>query len=41
MREGAQALTAAADAEVDRAIAFGRASEPITPAQAAELVYAS
>jgi acetoin:2,6-dichlorophenolindophenol oxidoreductase subunit alpha len=39
--EGAQALTAAADAEVDRAIAFGRASEPITPAQAAELVYAS
>jgi pyruvate dehydrogenase E1 component alpha subunit len=38
--EGAQALTAAADAEVDRAIEFGRASEPLTPAQAAELVYA-
>ena len=38
--EDAQALTAAADAEVDRAIAFGRASEPLTPAEAAELVYA-
>jgi pyruvate dehydrogenase E1 component alpha subunit len=39
--ERAQALTAAADAEVDRAIEFGRASEPLTPGQAAELVYAS
>jgi acetoin:2,6-dichlorophenolindophenol oxidoreductase subunit alpha len=37
---GAQALTGAADAEVDRAIEFGRASEPLTPPQAAELVYA-
>ena len=39
--ERAQALTGAADAEVDRAIEFGRASEPLTPAQAAELVYAT
>jgi pyruvate dehydrogenase E1 component alpha subunit len=39
--ERAQALTAAADAEVDRAIEFGRASEPLTPGQAAALVYAS
>jgi pyruvate dehydrogenase E1 component alpha subunit len=39
--ERAQALTAAADAEVDRAIEFGRASEPLTPAEAAEFVYAS
>ena len=38
--ERAQAVTAEADAEVDRAIAFGRASDPVTPAQAAELVYA-
>ncbi len=38
--ERAQAITAEADAEVDRAIAFGRASDPITPAQAADLVYA-
>jgi acetoin:2,6-dichlorophenolindophenol oxidoreductase subunit alpha len=38
--EGAQALTADSDAEVDRAIEFGRASEPLTPTQAAELVYA-
>lgn len=37
----AQALTAEADAEVDRAVEFGRSSEPITAAQAAELVYAS
>ncbi len=37
----AQALTAEADAEVDRAVEFGRSSEPITPAQAAGLVYAS
>ena len=36
----ARALTAEADAEVERAIEFGRASEPLTPAQAAELVYA-
>jgi pyruvate dehydrogenase E1 component alpha subunit len=35
----AQALTADADAEVERAIEFGRSSEPLTPAQAAELVY--
>jgi pyruvate dehydrogenase E1 component alpha subunit len=39
--ERAGALTAAADEEVDRAIAFGRASDPLTPAQAAELVYAA
>ncbi|MGZ4292720.1 MAG: thiamine pyrophosphate-dependent dehydrogenase E1 component subunit alpha [Solirubrobacteraceae bacterium] len=39
--DSAQALTAAADAEVDRAIEFGRASDPLTPVQAAELVYAS
>jgi TPP-dependent pyruvate/acetoin dehydrogenase alpha subunit len=39
--ERAQGLTAAADEEVDRAVAFGRASDPITPAQAAELVYSS
>jgi pyruvate dehydrogenase E1 component alpha subunit len=39
--ERAQALTAAADAEVERAIEFGRASEPVTPAEAAEFVYAS
>ncbi|HEY2320943.1 MAG TPA: thiamine pyrophosphate-dependent dehydrogenase E1 component subunit alpha [Solirubrobacteraceae bacterium] len=39
--ERAQALTADADAEVDRAIEFGRASEPLTPGQAAALVYAS
>jgi pyruvate dehydrogenase E1 component alpha subunit len=38
--ESAQNLTAAADAEIDRAIEFGRASEPLTPARAAELVYA-
>ena len=38
--ESAQELTAAADAEVDRAIAFGRASEPLTPAEASQLVYA-
>jgi acetoin:2,6-dichlorophenolindophenol oxidoreductase subunit alpha len=37
----ARALTAAADAEVDRAIEFGRASEPVTPAQAAAMVYAA
>jgi acetoin:2,6-dichlorophenolindophenol oxidoreductase subunit alpha len=39
--EGAQTLTSAADAEIDRAIEFGRTSEPIAPAQAAELVYAA
>ena len=38
--EAAQALTAAADAEVDRAIEFGRSSEPLTPAGPAQLVYA-
>ncbi|HEX4010736.1 MAG TPA: thiamine pyrophosphate-dependent dehydrogenase E1 component subunit alpha [Solirubrobacteraceae bacterium] len=36
----AQAVAAAADAEVEQAIAFGRASPPLEPAQAAELVYA-
>jgi acetoin:2,6-dichlorophenolindophenol oxidoreductase subunit alpha len=39
--DGARGLTAAADAEVDAAIEFGRASEPLTPAQAAEMVYAA
>lgn len=38
--ERAQAITAQADADVDQAIDFGRASEPLTPEQAAELVYA-
>jgi pyruvate dehydrogenase E1 component alpha subunit len=38
--DGAQGLTAAADAEVDAAIEFGRASEPLTLAQATEMVYA-
>jgi acetoin:2,6-dichlorophenolindophenol oxidoreductase subunit alpha len=38
--EQAAAITAEADAEVQRAIAFGRASDPLTPAAAAELVYA-
>ncbi|HEY5427712.1 MAG TPA: thiamine pyrophosphate-dependent dehydrogenase E1 component subunit alpha [Solirubrobacteraceae bacterium] len=37
----ARAITAEADAEVQRAVAFGRASDPLTPAAAAELVYAS
>ena len=37
----AQALTAEADAEVDRAVEFGQSSDPLTPAQAAALVYAS
>ena len=36
----AQAIAADADAEVQRAIAFGRDSPPIEPAQAAALVYA-
>jgi TPP-dependent pyruvate/acetoin dehydrogenase alpha subunit len=36
----AQAVAAAADAEVEQAIAFGRASPPLEPAQAVELVYA-
>jgi acetoin:2,6-dichlorophenolindophenol oxidoreductase subunit alpha len=36
----AQAVAADADAEVEQAIAFGRASPPLEPAQAAELVYA-
>jgi acetoin:2,6-dichlorophenolindophenol oxidoreductase subunit alpha len=39
--ERAQALTAEADAEVDRAIEFGRSSAPVTPAEAADLVYAT
>jgi len=39
--EQARAITAEADAEVQRAVAFGRASDPLTPAAAAELVYAS
>jgi pyruvate dehydrogenase E1 component alpha subunit len=38
--EGAGALTAAADAEVDHAIEFGRASQPLSPAEAVDLVYA-
>jgi pyruvate dehydrogenase E1 component alpha subunit len=38
--KSAQELTAAADAEVDHAIAFGRASEPLAPAEASQLVYA-
>jgi pyruvate dehydrogenase E1 component alpha subunit len=38
--EGARGLTAEADAEVDAAVRFGRGSEPLTPEQAAELVYA-
>ena len=38
--EAARALTAEADAEVDRAVRFGRDSSPISPEQAAELVYA-
>jgi acetoin:2,6-dichlorophenolindophenol oxidoreductase subunit alpha len=38
--ERAQAIAADADAEVERAITFGRSSPPIEPAQAAELVYA-
>src|SRR6201999_4354551 len=37
----ARKLTAAADAEVDEAVRFGRDSAPLTPEQAAELVYAS
>ncbi|HZE04991.1 MAG TPA: thiamine pyrophosphate-dependent dehydrogenase E1 component subunit alpha [Solirubrobacteraceae bacterium] len=36
----AQALTAEADAEVQRAIEFGRSSDPLSSAEAAELVYA-
>lgn len=36
----AQAITAQAHAEVDAAIEFGRASEPLTPEQAAAVVYA-
>jgi acetoin:2,6-dichlorophenolindophenol oxidoreductase subunit alpha len=36
----ARAIAAEADAEVQRAIAFGRSSPPIQPEQAAELVYA-
>jgi pyruvate dehydrogenase E1 component alpha subunit len=39
--EAARALTAEADAEVDRAVRFGRDSSPISPEQAAELVYAT
>jgi acetoin:2,6-dichlorophenolindophenol oxidoreductase subunit alpha len=38
--ERARQFTAAADQEVDRAIEFGRASQPLTPEQARELVYA-
>ncbi len=34
-------LTADADAEVDKAVRFGRDSPPLTPEQAAELVYAA
>ena len=37
----ARALTAEAEAEVDQAARFGRDSVPLTPEQAAELVYAS
>jgi pyruvate dehydrogenase E1 component alpha subunit len=39
--EAARGLTAEADAEVDRAVHFGRESSPLTPEQAAELVYAT
>ena len=39
--EAARGLTAEADAEVDRAVHFGRDSPPLTPEQAAELVYAT
>jgi TPP-dependent pyruvate/acetoin dehydrogenase alpha subunit len=38
--DGAQDLFKRADAEVDEAVAFGRASPPLTPAAAAGLVYA-
>ena len=38
--DAARGLTAEADAEVDAAVRFARASEPLTPEQAAELVYA-
>jgi acetoin:2,6-dichlorophenolindophenol oxidoreductase subunit alpha len=39
--EAARTLTAEADAEVDRAVRFGRDSPPLTAEQAGELVYAS
>jgi acetoin:2,6-dichlorophenolindophenol oxidoreductase subunit alpha len=39
--DAARALTTEADAEVDRAVRFGRDSEPLTAEQAAELVYAT
>jgi pyruvate dehydrogenase E1 component alpha subunit len=39
--DAARALTAEADAEVDRAVRFGRDSAPLTPEQAADLVYAT
>jgi acetoin:2,6-dichlorophenolindophenol oxidoreductase subunit alpha len=39
--EAARTLTAEADAEVDRAVRFGRDSPPLTAGQAGELVYAS
>jgi pyruvate dehydrogenase E1 component alpha subunit len=38
--EAARRLTAEADAEVDRAVRFGRDSPPLSAEQAAELVYA-
>ncbi|MFL5862593.1 MAG: thiamine pyrophosphate-dependent dehydrogenase E1 component subunit alpha [Solirubrobacteraceae bacterium] len=40
-QETARSLTAEADAEVDAAVRFGRDSSPLTPEQAADLVYAS
>jgi TPP-dependent pyruvate/acetoin dehydrogenase alpha subunit len=39
--DGARALITEADAEVDRAVRFGRDSEPLTTEQASELVYAT
>jgi TPP-dependent pyruvate/acetoin dehydrogenase alpha subunit len=39
--EGARQLTAAADAEVDEAVRFGRDSSPLSAAEAGELVYAT
>jgi acetoin:2,6-dichlorophenolindophenol oxidoreductase subunit alpha len=39
--DAARALITEADAEVDRAVRFGRDSEPLTTEQASELVYAT
>jgi pyruvate dehydrogenase E1 component alpha subunit len=39
-QQRARTITAQADVDVDRAIEVGRSSEPLTPAQAAGLVYA-